>query len=52
MSEKRNIKRLNLEIGHDMHFEIKKRALERGISIKKWVMRVIAEQIKKEESYK
>ena len=44
-------KRLLLDITEDQHREIKMRAVKRNITIKKWVMRAIAEAIAKEKKY-
>lgn len=44
-------KRLGIEIPKDIHADIKIRAAKRGISITKYVMRAVIEQIKKEKLY-
>lgn len=48
--EKIEEKRLVIEIQPDLHNDIKKRALFRNITIRKWVLIAILEQIKKEKS--
>lgn len=49
---KSKLKRLSMEIEPEMHLLIKASATARGLSVRKWVLRAIAEQVKKEKSYK
>ena len=44
-------KRIVIEVSNEFHKEIKRRALDRNISIKKYFMRAILELIKKEKEY-
>jgi predicted HicB family RNase H-like nuclease len=44
-------KRLNIQIDEELHKEIKRRALERNITLRKWVLRAIKQAIKYEEQY-
>lgn len=44
-------KRLVLEIDEELHKEIKRRALERNITLRRWVLRAIKQQIKYEQQY-
>lgn len=50
-NENLKIKQLMIHIPVDLHAEIKSRAALRNITIKKWVLRAIMEQIKKEKQY-
>jgi len=45
------IKRLHIELPEVLHYEIKKRSLDRNISMKNWVMIAIDERIKEEQKY-
>ena len=45
------LKRLLVEVHPDLHLEIKRRAVERGLTLRKWLLRAIMAQIKKEEQY-
>jgi len=49
--EEKNLKKLILEVESDTHKEIKVRAAERNISMRLWVLRAIAEAIRKEQQY-
>lgn len=49
--EETKLKRLLLDVNLELHNEVKKRAAERGISLKVWLKRAIMAQIKKEEQY-
>jgi len=49
--QNKTTQRLGLEIPKEIHSDIKVRASTRGISITKYVMRAIMEQIKKDKSY-
>ena len=44
-------KRIVIEVSDEFHKEIKKRAIDRNISIKKYFMRAILELIKREKDY-
>ena len=44
-------KRLVLDIDEELHKEIKRRALERNITLRRWVLRAIKQQIKYEQQY-
>ncbi len=44
-------KRIVIEVSNEFHKEIKKRAADRNISIKKYFMRAILDFIKKEKDY-
>jgi predicted HicB family RNase H-like nuclease len=44
-------KRLNLQIDEELLKEIKKRAINRNITLRKWVLRAIKQAIKYEEQY-
>lgn len=44
-------KRVNIEVDEKFHAEVKSRAALRNITISKWVMRAILEQIKREKQY-
>lgn len=46
--KKKQIKRLNVNITSDLHIEIKKRALFRGITITDWVIMALIERINEE----
>lgn len=47
----RKLKRLLLDIDADLHTEIRTTAAENGISIKKYVLRAVVNQMKKERTY-
>lgn len=49
--QKNKTKRLLLDVPIDLHMEVKKRALQRGIYVTVWLKRAIMEQIKKEQQY-
>lgn len=51
MKKSLRLKRLNLEINEELLKEIKIRALERNITLRKWVLRAILQQIKYEQQY-
>jgi hypothetical protein len=44
--------RIVIEMSEDAHKDIKMRAVDHSLSIKKWVLQAIAEKIKVEEKYK
>jgi predicted DNA binding CopG/RHH family protein len=44
-------KRIIIEVSSEDHKEIKRRATNRGITIRKWVLDAIADKIKKEKQY-
>ena len=46
--EKKETKRLNVNISSELHFEIKKRALFRGINLSEWVIMALIERINEE----
>lgn len=48
---RRSPKRLILDIPEDFHVAIKKSAIERGITMKTWVLRALMEEIKKQDSF-
>ena len=43
--------RCSFHINDDMYSEIKKRALNKRVTVKKWLTIAIVEQLKKEQSY-
>ena len=45
-------KRLTVEIPEQVHKEIKIKAIESNISLRKWVLQTIIERIAREEDYK
>ncbi len=49
--ERKHPRRLNVVLGDELHLEIKRRAAERGISIKAYALRALMEQIKREKQY-
>lgn len=49
---KKETKGLKVDINEMLHKEIKTRAAFRGMTIKKWILNAIVEQIKMEESYR
>lgn len=49
--EKNKTKRLLLNVSSELHMEVKKRAVVRGIPLSTWLKRAIMEQIKKEQQY-
>lgn len=51
METKEKSKRLVIEVPNDLHIEIKMRAVQRGITLKKYIIRSVMETIKKEKSY-
>ncbi len=51
LKNKEVVKRLHVELPESTHYEIKKRSLERNISMKEWVMIAIDERIKEEQKY-
>jgi predicted HicB family RNase H-like nuclease len=51
MSRSKRPKRLAIEISDSFHAEIKKRALLRNISIRKYVLRALIAQINNEKKY-
>ena len=52
MEEKRLVKkRLAMFLPAKLHKEIHKRAIERNITMTKWIVRAIQERLKIEESY-
>lgn len=48
---KRPRKRLNIDIDPELRAEIKMRAASKQIPLRKWVIRALVEQIKREEQY-
>ena len=44
-------KRFVIEVNDEFHQEIKKRAQEKNITLRKWILRAIIQQIKTEEKY-
>lgn len=44
-------KRLNIEVDELTHQAVKEIALKRNITIRKWIIRVIIEALKKEQQY-
>ena len=51
MDKSLRLKRLNIEIDEELHKEIKLRALERNITLRKYILRAIKQQIKYEQQY-
>lgn len=51
MSTVNEIKRITIKVNSQFHNEIKKRALRRNITMTKYVMRALWEQIQKEKVY-
>lgn len=49
--ENKPLKRLAIEVDAEFHTEIKKRAAERQISLRMWVVRAIMEAIRREKQY-
>lgn len=47
----KNEKRITIKTSFSFHKEIKQRALNRNISVTRYVMRALWDQIKKEKSY-
>lgn len=45
------MKRLNVEIPEELHKQLKIRAAERCITIKKWIIRAINLAVKEEQKY-
>jgi len=45
-------KRLTIEISDELHRLVKQRVAARGISIRKWLLAAIVQQLKKEEQTK
>ena len=46
-----NIQRLSVDLDLEIHTLIKKKAAEKNITIKKWVVRAIIKQIEKEKTF-
>lgn len=44
-------KGLHIDVPEILHYEIKKRSLDRNISIRDWVIIAISERIKEERKY-
>lgn len=42
---------LVIEIPKDLHYEIKKQALYRGITIRKYIIQAVIERMKRDEKY-
>lgn len=42
------VKRLLVDLDRALHFEIKRRALEKGMTIRQWIEEAIVNQIKKD----
>jgi len=51
MADKKNIKRFSIEVPEELHKEVRHRALDRNITVTKYVTRALIAQIKKEKSY-
>jgi len=53
VAEKQNkvIKRLSIDLNLDLHCEVKKRASERNITMKKWIEIAVWERINYEKQY-
>jgi predicted HicB family RNase H-like nuclease len=49
--KKKAIKKLIIDLDLDLHCEIKKRAAERNISMKKWIEIAVEERITYEKQY-
>lgn len=49
--EKESVKRMVFELPINTHCDVKKRAAERNISVKKWLWIAIHERIEKERLY-
>lgn len=52
MTDRKSPKRLVVDLPEGIHTEIKKLALERGITMRRWVLRALIDKIKKESQYK
>lgn len=50
-TQRKSPKRLLIDLTEEQHGLFKERAARRGITLRKWVMRALIEQIKKEDSY-
>jgi len=44
-------KRLIVEVDEEFHAKVKAKALERNITIRKWIVRAILQALKQEEKY-
>mgnify|MGYP001591354676 CR=1 FL=1 len=51
LKSRKTPKRLLIDISEEEHFLIKEKALFRNITMRKWIMRAIKEQLKKEQAY-
>ena len=49
--ERKGPKRLIVDLPEELHNDIKKRAIDKNISMKEWVLRAISAQIKQESQY-
>jgi len=45
------LKRLNIEIEEELLKNVKIRAIEKNITLRRWILRAIIQQIKQEEQY-
>jgi len=52
LKDTNNQKRINFDVPEEMHKKIKMFATERGISIKKWILRTLINEIIKLNGYK
>ena len=52
IAEKKKRKQLVMDISEKDHLEIKKRALMKGITLRRWLIQAIAQMIKIEDQYK
>jgi predicted HicB family RNase H-like nuclease len=51
METEKKLKRLVIDVEEEIHFLVKASAANKGITIRKWVLRAIMKQIKEEKTF-
>lgn len=51
MTERKTPKRLHCDVDEELHREVKKRAAERGIHLRAYLMQALLERIERDKQY-